>query len=476
MNIGLKSIAVFILLISASTQLLSQMPADTGKVLRMEEFIQIVKVYHPIARQARLLPEEAKAGLLSAKGGFDPKLSGDWEQKFFGQKNYFTTGEYGFKIPTWYGIEVKGAFLTANGDFLNPESKLPRAGQAVLGASLQLAQGLLIDERRATLYKARIAGQALSNEQASMINDLLLEAAKAYWKWTYQHQEVQVFQQALQSAQTRYEAIKESVLQGDRPAIDTLESLIQVQDRQYELNEAIANYRNAGFTLSNFLWYENNVPLEMTDDMQPEPLRVDISDIPVDRLEEADIQNRIATHPDLKAYEFKLSQLHIDQRLKREKLKPRAELQYNLLGQGWNLGAGSDGGNILTNNYKMGIRFSMPLMLREARGEMQKAKLKILETNLQQSAKSLELRNKMRFYRNALNNAYNQLLLYGNVVNNYKTLLEAENTRFEIGESSLFLVNTRELKFIESQLKLAKLQTEFQINRVSLAWAGGQLK
>jgi outer membrane protein TolC len=53
--------------------------------------------------------------------------------------------------------------------------------------------------------------------------------------------------------------------------------------------------------------------------------------------------------------------------------------------------------------------------------------------------------------------------------------LQLENTRFELGESSFFLINSRENKYLEAQLKLAKLLSAYQIARTALDWVIGQL-
>jgi hypothetical protein len=47
------------------------------------------------------------------------------------------------------------------------------------------------------------------------------------------------------------------------------------------------------------------------------------------------------------------------------------------------------------------------------------------------------------------------------IVRDYNTLLNAEERKFFMGESSLFLVNTRESKLIESKLKAIDIQNLF---------------
>ena len=59
------------------------------------------------------------------------------------------------------------------------------------------------------------------------------------------------------------------------------------------------------------------------------------------------------------------------------------------------------------------------------------------------------------------------------MVNNYERLLSAELLNFQTGESSLFLVNTRETKLIEARAKLLELQVKYQKAKINLLWAAG---
>jgi hypothetical protein len=50
-----------------------------------------------------------------------------------------------------------------------------------------------------------------------------------------------------------------------------------------------------------------------------------------------------------------------------------------------------------------------------------------------------------------------QFDLYESTVKNYEKLWLAEKTMFDSGESSLFIINSREMSYINSQLKLNEL-------------------
>lgn len=452
---------------------------DSARVFTQTEYFRWILAYHPLVRQANLLSAEAKAALRMARGNFDPKLYADWQQKSFDNKTYFTIGEGGFKIPSWYGLEVKGYFNTTNGVFLNPENNLPPAGQAVVGIRASLGQGLFIDERRAALQQAKILQNANDAERLHAINDILLDAAIAYWDWTKAYNEMLAIEQALRVSRQRLEGIVASFEQGDKAAVDTLETFIQVQNWEYERNQASLQYRNASLMLSNFLWTEDEIPVEITDQLRP--LR--LSDLETDSplpLADSFLQGLPTNHPLLRFYKLKISQLEIDRRLAAEMLKPRLDVEYNILADGFNFSSssGNDNGgieNLLLQNYKWGINFSFPLFLRKERGKLDLTKIKLLDTNYTLTQKQLELSNKVRDAYNEWQNTQQQIALYRSITNNYQQLLEAEMTKFSLGESSIFLVNAREQKLIEAQLKLVKLQSDFHKNRNKVDWAAGRL-
>ncbi len=467
----MKRLLLFVLLWINAYSLWSQSMVDSLPKLGFSDYLQLIKQYHPSVKQAFLLNRTAELEMLGAKGGFDPKLFGDYEHKSFDGKTYFRTGEYGVKVPTWYGIELKGGYNTAEGINLNSENKLPQQGQAILGISFPLLQNLMFDERRANLQKARQAQNLYEAERAAILNDIGLEAAQVYWKWYFSYQQLKIFEKALQTSEQRFKAIRESYLLGDRMAMDTLESYTQVQDRLVQYNEAAIEFQENSLKLSNFLWGKDLQPINYQYQWQPQP--VDTIDILSQIIRQDDreiwLQNLESTHPSLRVYEFKLAQLDIDRRLKMEKLKPKLNINYNVLGNGFNFPV------LLADNYKWGISFSSSTLFRAERSDVQMARLKIENTSLMRQQKALELRNKLRLAYNELDNLRQQINTYNQAVNNFKQLLSLENTRFELGESSFFLINSREMKFLESQVKLAKFLSAYKTAQAQVEWASGRL-
>lgn len=440
-------------------------------------FRALVLQNHPVALQADLYREEAAAALLRAKGGFDPKAYADYSAKIFKDKNYFQYGEAGLKWPAWLGLEVKGAWNYATGDYINPEYTLPADGQASLGLNWTLGQGLFLDERRAALQQANIGLRQGDAERAALLNDLLLDAAKTYWNWVTADNAVSILNEALRQAEQRHIAIRESFLQGERAAMDTLETFIQVQNRRLDVNFARVDLQNALLALQNFLWDAELQPAALAQ-APPSPALSAGTFVPLSAQKAQElVQQARLQHPELRRYDAKLSSLDVERRMKKEQRKPMLDLSYYLLGDGWQFfpTPGVEGADILTNDIKWGVNFSYPLLNRKARGSLQVTEVKIAQTDLERRQKRQTIENKVLQYANELNNLDAQIILYRDMTSNYRVLLDAENERFNFGESSVFLVNTREQRWLDAQLKYLKLLNEYRKTEAGLQWAAGTL-
>ena len=148
------------------TSLIAQ---EMNSVLRFDEFLGYVKAYHPVVKQVSLIIDESQATLMKARGAFDPILEVDYDRKKFKNTEYFDKLNATFKIPTWYGIELKANFEENEGLFLNPEGTLPQDGLYSAGVSFSVAQGLLINKRMASVKQAK-----LFREQAKADRDILV--------------------------------------------------------------------------------------------------------------------------------------------------------------------------------------------------------------------------------------------------------------------------------------------------------------
>lgn len=445
--IRLLLIFLFTLLVSA------RLSAQTDSlVFTNADFMKRVKTDHPVSRQAALLKQQGDATVLMARGSFDPKAGTTLDQKYFDGKTYYDQLNAGLKIPTWFGAELKAGFEQNTGVYLDSEDLTPAAGLWYAGVSLPLAQGLIIDERRKTLRQAQIFRQSTAAEQQLQLNDLLYDAAQAYWNWHQAWNNKNVYTAALNVARQRFDGIKRSAAAGDRPYIDTLEAGIQVQDRQLLLQQVTLELLQRKLELENFLWTPQNEPLELSDAVIPERI-TGVTALPViNTVIRQKIDSICGVHPAVLLYNYKIDGLLLEQRFKRDKLKPVINLNYNPLSN-----AGEAIAAYNPSNYKWGLTVGMPLLLRKERGDLALTRLKISDTRYDLQYKQLELRNKIELQLNAIQVTRDQVALYTGTVNDYEKLVAAERRMFDAGESSLFMVNAREQSFFNAQLKLNEL-------------------
>jgi len=421
--------------------------------LSLNEFLAYVKEYHPLSKLANFEISAAQAQLLKSRGAFDPKVEIDWQNKEFKGSEYYDILNSTFKIPTWFGVELKAGFEQNEGQFLSPQNNVPQDGLYSAGISIPLGQGLFINQRMADLRQSKILQDLSQAQRDILLNRLLYDAVLSYLDWYLANREVRLFINFVERAEVRFDGIKQSALEGDIPTIDTLEAGIIVQNRKLSLEQANLKRIKSRLTLSNFLWFENNVPLELNPLVDPEDLTAGSID-PVLGTNLLQLEDFVLEdHPKIRALDFKIDQLQVNQNLKADMLKPQLDLEYNFINERVNQ---VDNLNFNASEYKAGVYFRLPLFLRKERGDLKLAKIKVNEAELDLDFETLQLQNKIQASRSEILSYINQLAIFKSIVQDNSDLLRAEERKFSFGESSVFLINSREVGLIDAKVKEIK--------------------
>jgi outer membrane protein TolC len=442
-----------ILFLFVSLSLIAQ--EKNSKELTYNEFLGFVKKYHPMVKSANLEVNSAQANLMMARGGFDPKIEVDYDTKQFKNSEYYSILNSSFKIPTWYGVEVKAGFDNSEGVFLNPQNTTPNQGLTSLGVNFALAQGLLINQRMADLQKAKIQIQLSQAERKLQAIEVLYNASISYFNWKRNFSEVKLYQNYLKNADIRYDGVRSLIINGDKPAIDSVEAGINVRSRKLNLEDSQLKLVKAKLELSNFLWLENNVPLELQDDIVPEEqLEFTIKEtLRTNDLVVGTVS--LDNHPKINALQSKIGILEVERKLKANNLLPKIDVGYHYLSErsAW------DDRNF--SNYKLGVNFNFPLFLRKERGGLQLTKFKIQDTQYALDLEFVQLKNKINAQQTEINSLEKQRKLIDNLVKDYNIMLTSEERLFSVGESSLFLINTRENTLVTSQLSQLFIENRY---------------
>jgi outer membrane protein TolC len=261
----MKQLFLFFLLISATV--FSQNNTANQNELTYEEYLGYVKKFHPLVKSANLTISNAQANLMMARGGFDPKIEVDFDKKQFKNTEYYSILNSTFKVPTWYGIELKAGFNNSEGLYLNPENTIPNQGISSFGVSVPLGQGLLINQRMADLRKAKIQLNLSQSERKLEAIKVLYDASVAYFNWKKNYSEVLLYENYLVNAEKRLKGVSSLILNGDKPAIDSVEANIIVRNRKLSLEDSQLKLAKSKLELANFLWLENDLPLVVKYDV-----------------------------------------------------------------------------------------------------------------------------------------------------------------------------------------------------------------
>lgn len=430
--------------------------AQESSIMSLPEYLGYVKAYHPIVKQAGLVVNESEAKLMKSRGAFDPKLELDYDRKKFKGIEYYDKLNATFKIPTWYGIEFKGNFEENTGNFINPEANIPIDGLYTAGVSVSLARDLLINKRMAMLKQSKLFIKQAQNDKQLIVNDILYNAALTYFNWLKAFNYKNVYEEFLTNAETRFNGIKKSFELGEKPAIDTLEARITLNNRKLNLEKAKIKFIKSSLELSNYLWLNNDTPVEIQDHIIPDLETFETIDITLST-SGLDIEHLILdNHPKLQSLNYKFQSLEIEKRLKANYLLPKIDLQYNFLSQTPEVARSFNIGS-----YKSGVSISFPLFLRKERGDLKLAQLKMESTQFEIQSTKVVLKNKIDALDQELESYAIQNDYTKTIVEDYQKMLTAEERKFFLGESSLFLVNSRESKLIDAKLKAIDLENRF---------------
>ncbi|MBL0013783.1 MAG: TolC family protein [Flavobacterium sp.] len=426
------------------------------------EFLGQVKKFHPLVKSADLEISMAQANLLKARGSFDPKIEVDFSKKQFKDNTYYSLLNSSFKIPTWYGIEVKAGFDNSEGVYLNPENTMPNQGLTSLGISVPLGQGLFINQRMADLRKAKLQVRLSQAERKLSAIAVLYDASVAYFNWKRSFNEVKLYENYATNAKTRFNGVQSLIEQGDKPAIDSVEAGIIFKNRLLSLEDAKLKLAKSKLELANYLWLENTIPLELSDNLIPEE---NLDATIQETLKTNDLLNSdfsITDHPKINSLQNKVDILTVDRKLKANTLLPKIDLGYTYLSEP------NAFDNYRFEDYKIGVNFYFPLFLRKERGDLKLAKFKVQDSKFALELEKLQLANKIKAQKTEIQSLQKQRAFIKSLVTDNSLMLTSEERLFSFGESSMFLINSRENNLVTAQLAAIALENRFFISNSEL--------
>lgn len=430
--------------------------AQSSDGLSFEAFLDRVRATHPQVRQAELNRRIADAEALAARGAFDPSLALMWDTKEFKGIGYFDELDARVTVPTPWGFDFKLGWERAAGQIINPERATPGEGLLSAGLSFPLGPRLVTDERRTALRQAELAQAAADADFDAALARALQGAARAWGHWAEADARARIAREGVELAAFRLRAVRARVSAGDAAAIDSLEAHAELERRELARIDAEAAATAARLTVAAWLWREDGTPDTLGDAAHPGGDASLAVSSAMTRTDASGAARLVAQHPMVQQATARWRQADASRRLAAVSVLPSASVELSGLAAGRAFGdlalPRTDG-----ENTKTSVLLRSPLVGRTPLGRLRaaedRARALLIERDRVRREVALEIERAMV----ELRAVEAQVARQASLLATQERLLEAEQQRFDAGESSLLIVNLRERAVLDERLRVAQL-------------------
>lgn len=430
----------------------------------------LVRANHPVAVNARAAVEAARADERVARGGFDPSITGSVDQKTYKGTEYYTFGNVKLAVPTPLGVDVQFGFERAMGQYLNPERRVPSSGLFSAGLKIPLGRGIITDDRRTAIIVARATVRAAEADSSASLNKLLVQVAKDYATWYEASLLDSLVGESEALALVRLNAVRQRVVLGEAPAIDTVEASLELTRRRVLKADTERNRTNGRLQLETHLWSGNQRRITLP------ALSVPAGNIlPTAWRTFADVAERdssvrvfLAAHPDVVKARARESQQQANRKLVAQGLLPNVSAQ--LLSISSNAGSLS---SIDRESSKLSADVTQSLFMIRERNRFSAAGLRFSQAVVDVARVERDVEAAIGVATADLRATRQMLGLQETALELSRLLQTGEQRRFDSGESTVFLVNTRDRSVLDEAMKLVSLRAKMFVSLISLQNARG---
>lgn len=437
--------------------------AWSQRVTSLRDFLNLVERTNPSLRAASLEPEVADADLQAALGRFDPFLAVNYESKFKNGQDKLTVIEGAIEQPLdmLFGPKIKAAYQRGSGISINPEDLTAGAGEASLGVSLPLLQGVFTDARRNQLRKAELRPDVAKAQFTIERNALLRAAALRYIDWSEAVENVSVADTLLGLSRQRQQFIIRRSASGESAMIDSTEGSQEVRRREGERLRAIRVAEQLGIEVNGLVFSASSRSFDLSIE-RPAGLTGSVDSV-------RSIQNAVSVaftaRPELRRAQLSLQAARLDSGLAREFMRPNLEFDAGLVA----LDASVPG----SLDYKFGLRMQQPLLFRQASAGVQTTSIAVdraeFALQLAERVVEVDVRNALI----ALERSIERRVIALEEVRLALIMVNAEQRRFSAGDASLLTVNLRERFYGEALQRLVSAKADVERANIALLWAMG---
>ncbi|WP_294256155.1 TolC family protein [uncultured Sphingomonas sp.] len=437
-------------------------PAAAQGPLTLDQVLRSSAQNAPQIIEALAKQRQAEGKALSAEGAFDVVFDVDAQTRAFGYYDGSVVEAKASRALDNNGGGLYAGYRLSRGKFPVYEDKAytNQLGEFKVGAVFSLLRDRVTDERRTKLRLADQDVDVARLEREMVAIGVQRRAMGAYQAWAIAGLRLKAYRDLLALSEKRRSQLARQVQLGARPQILITENDQNLARRRSLVAQAEQKLAETANALSFFWRDANGIPLVPATEQLP------------DALPELAIAPRKAgpvLRPDLKTVLVRIDQSLARLNLAENDLKPRLDARAEL---GKDVGAIGLGGPSRTPAEAIvGVKFSVPLERRSARGRIAEAKAEIDGLRTRHRMLEEQIAIEVKGIAIGIEGADKVADLAAQEADLAGKMAVAEQRRFDMGASDFFLINQREESATDARLRALDARYQALVARADLAAA-----
>lgn len=448
-------------------------PSAAMQELVLGQVVNSVRNHFPLIQLAFERRTIASGEALSAWGAFDRKLDLFSEsQPLDFYENY--RHSVGLKRDTYWGGQVFAGYRIGRGIY-EPwylERETNKGGEFKAGFKAPIIRDRVVDANRSALWQAQLEQRRVEPAIFAQVIQFVREGSIAYWNWVAAGANYRINEGLLELALQRNEGLVAQVEAEEKAPIDLVDNRRIIVSREAKLIDARRKLEQTTVKLSLYFRSTTGDPLLADVSLLPD-VAVALTPPTADNYGflPDDAQQALLQRPELAELQIVRQQLNIALQQAKNETLPDVDAGL-LLGQDVGEPTSSKRDKSEFEVEAM-LTLSVPLERRKAMGKIRSLRGKMAQVTAKNRFAADKVVAEVRIARAALQAAVERMERASESFELAQQMQEAEQERFDLGQSSLFNLNEREKQLAEAAVDRVAAMLEYHIALADYAAAMG---
>ena len=436
--------------------------APVASAQGFDETLRGIDLAYPKLASMRQEVASAVAKAREKRGAFDPVLLLTYDAQRYNTPSYPGKAEDFTALGGSVQIAMPSGMTYIAGSRLNggkPKSPLNATGglgEYYVGVKFPLLRDIGVNEKSIALRQAEFAVPLAEQNVAAFRLGVLRDAAGVYWEWSAAGERLGIARELLRLSEVRQEQIRKRFEAGDERQMSVVEAQAETERRQGAVAKAQRDLQKAAIKLGLFLGTPPGVPPPLPS---PEPLAED--------REARAVAQALARRPEIEAFASLRRIVELDRDLAANSRRAALDLTVT---------AGYDAGDRgIGPTPRIALLYSIPLRQNAADGRIADAEAKLRKLDLDRQFVVQSVSTEVADAVSAVRTALDRYRAAADEVALTRRLQTMERIAFDLGESTLFLLNQRERLAAEAEGRRVDALAEYQQAVAALRAASADL-